>query len=127
MATRATIHIYDKQTHRNIIQIYHHYDGYPEGLGEKLKQYLGNIDKNTNAYPGELHKHFNGVGCFAASLVAYLKDCPGNVYLEPTDDKHGDTEYHYTIYYKDQNNIRLAVEEVIQPYEKTMFERSREK
>lgn len=40
MSTRATIKI----TERNeSFRVYHHCDGYPEGIGEDLKNYLSNI------------------------------------------------------------------------------------
>ena len=124
MATRATVFIFDVQYHRKIVQIYHHYDGYPEGLGEELKQYLENINTETQGL-GELHKDFNGCGCFTASLIAHLKECPGNVYVEPTDVEHGDIEYEYTIYYNSPNDIKLVVEKIPYVYEAvTLFERS---
>tara|TARA_R100000750_G_scaffold34059_1_gene21884 strand:+ start:185 stop:343 length:159 start_codon:yes stop_codon:yes gene_type:complete len=48
MATRAIIRVaereegvsFSEQTDKIRVQIYHHYDGYPEGLGVTLANYL---------------------------------------------------------------------------------------
>ena len=55
MATRATVSIarreegvsFSEKPEKVIVSIYHHYDGYPEGLGVTIADYLGN-KKNNN-------------------------------------------------------------------------------
>ena len=50
MATRATIHVakreegvsFSEKPDKTIVDIYHHWDGYPEGLGVTLADYLEN-------------------------------------------------------------------------------------
>ena len=111
MATRAMISIakreegvsFSIEPHKTIVDIYHHWDGYPEGLGVTLASYLDD-KKVTNGLSGRNdYSVFNGMGCLAASLVAELKDGPGDVYIEPRDS-HGWIEYQYYVwgdYYKD--------------------------
>ena len=97
MATRAMISIAKREEgvsfseipERTIVDIYHHWDGYPEGLGVTLGWYLSG-KRVVNGIGGKDNEDliFNGMGCLAASLVAYLKDGPGNVYIEGRD-QHG--------------------------------------
>ena len=109
MATRAMISIakreegvsFSEEPNKTIVDIYHHWDGYPEGLGVTLASYL-NGKKVTNGLGRDNDNLFNGMGCLAASLVAELKDGPGDVYIEPRES-HSWIDYHYYIwgdYYK---------------------------
>jgi len=110
MATRATISIakreegvsFNKKPNKTIVDIYHHYDGYPEGLGVKLASYLDDYHI-VNGAGREGDTLFNGIGCMAASIIAHLKDGPGNVYIEDKDSPHGWLDYNYYVwgdYYK---------------------------
>ena len=110
MATRATISIakreegvsFNKKPNKTIVDIYHHYDGYPEGLGVKLASYLDDYHI-VNGAGREGDTLFNGIGCMAASIIAHLKDDPGNVYIEDKDSPHGWLDYNYYVwgdYYK---------------------------
>ena len=86
MATRASIKISDCDGNF-IANIYHHYDGYPEGLGQKLIDICnsGFIVNGLNAGNG---KQFNGFNDLACSIVFELKEHSGNgrVYLNTEDD-----------------------------------------
>ena len=58
MATRATISIakreegvsFSEKPEKIIVSIYHHYDGYPEGLGVKLASYLADKKISNGFY-----------------------------------------------------------------------------
>ena len=86
MATRASIKISDCDGNF-IANIYHHYDGYPEGLGQKLIDICnsGFIVNGLNAGNG---KQFNGFNDLACSIVFELKEHSGNgrVYLNNESD-----------------------------------------
>ena len=90
MATRASVKFSDKNGNF-IANIYHHYDGYPEYLGQKLVDLTtapivnGLTMKPDGTRPG-LGEVFNGIGCLVASVVAKLKTEPGNVYMYPESD-----------------------------------------
>ena len=112
MATRAMISIakreegvsFSEEPNQTIVDIYHHWDGYPEGLGVTLASYLdGKRVVNGIGSKDSEDLIFNGMGCLAASLVAYLKDGPGNVYIEGRN-QHSWIDYRYYIwgdYHKD--------------------------
>jgi len=117
MATRAMISIAKREEgvsfseipERTIVDIYHHWDGYPEGLGVTLGWYLSGR-KIVNGISSAMNKDLvnNGMGCLAASLVAYLKDGPGNVYIEDRD-QHGWIEYHYYIWGDEGKTIYISI------------------
>jgi hypothetical protein len=75
MATRASIKISDSDGNF-IANIYHHYDGYPEGLGAKLIEICdsGKIVNGLNVGAG---KQFNGFNDLVCSIVFELKEHSG--------------------------------------------------
>ena len=117
MATRAMISIakreegvsFSKEPNQTIVDIYHHWDGYPEGLGVTLGWYLSG-KKIVNGISSAMNKDLvhNGMGCLAASLVAYLKDGPGNVYIEPRES-HSWIDYHYYIWGDEGKSIYISI------------------
>jgi len=117
MATRAKIHIarreegvsFSEIPEKVIVSIYSHWDGYPEGLGVQLAEYF-NGKKVTNGLGGkDDYDLFNGMGCLAASLVAELKDCPGNVYIEDPERPHGWIDYEYYVWGNDNKGIWISI------------------
>ena len=98
MATRASIKISDSDGNF-VANIYHHYDGYPEGLGAKLIEICdsGKIVNGLSAGPNKL---FNGFHDLACSIVFELKERSGDgrVYLGAEDDfGHCGEDYLYEI------------------------------
>lgn len=81
MSTRATIKVISKG--ENPVWIYHHCDGYPEGVGEELKEILKNISKYVDMYD-------------IANKIIQHQDRFGYQY-ELTPCQHGDEEYGYLI------------------------------
>lgn len=77
MSTRATIRLKEGE---NIVNLYHHHDGYPEGVGADLKDRLNN------------NKNYWDVYSFANLLI---KD--NNDEYELTNGQHGDEAYAYLI------------------------------
>lgn len=95
MSTRATILILEKN--EPDVHIYHHCDGYPEGVGSDLKHYLNSLKHNWRAHD------------IAAALIdgsAIENDRCG---YEPTSCQHGDEEYAYLI---DCDNKTLTCYEI---------------
>ena len=86
MATRASIKISDCDGNF-IANIYHHYDGYPEGLGQKLIN-ICDSGKFVNGLSAGSGKQFNGFNDLACSIVFELKEHSGNgrVYLNTESD-----------------------------------------
>ena len=117
MATRAMISIAKREEgvsfseipERTIVDIYHHWDGYPEGLGVTLGWYLsGKRVVNGISSKDNEDLIFNGMGCLAASLVAHLKDGPGNVYIEGRE-QHTWIDYYYYIWGDDGKSIYISI------------------
>ena len=117
MATRAMISVAKREEgvsfseipDKTIVEIYHHWDGYPEGLGVKLASYLDDM-KITNGISSKDNENylFNGLGCMAASIVAQLKDGPGNVYIE-SRDSHTWIDYEYFVWGDTDKDIWISI------------------
>ena len=119
MATRAIIRIaereegvtFNEMTEKIRVQIYHHYDGYPEGLGCKLAEFLCDF-RVLNGLPVNYFEDIkvaNGMGCLTAQLIAALKEEPGNVYVDYPGQVHGDTEYTYYIWGCEGKDIWMSI------------------
>ena len=117
MATRALISIakredgvsFSEEPNNTIVDIYHHWDGYPEGLGVTLASYLYDKKITNGLSSRDDYDYFNGLGCLAASLVAELKDGPGNVYIEDKDRPHGWLDYKYYVWGDDNKSIWISI------------------
>jgi hypothetical protein len=82
MGTRSMTSVKDEYGDK-IIEMYKQYDGYPEGMGEQLKQFIKSGTLVNGIPVGENKKFFNGMECFAAQLVSHFKQSSGGVYLHP--------------------------------------------
>ena len=107
MATRASIKFKDSDG-RFIANVYHHYDGYPSGLGVKLLELTeGKIVNGLSINP--IERTFNGFGCLVASVIEGLKDRPGNVYLYSESEYGGvGEEYLYEVV-ESENGCQVLV------------------
>ena len=119
MATRAIIRVaereegvsFSEQTDKIRVQIYYHYDGYPEGLGVTLANYL-NPKKIVNGIPLKPTSSVdlaNGMGCLAASLIKHLKEKPGNVYIDYPNAERIDIDYTYYIWGTEGKDIWISI------------------
>ena len=118
MATRALINFVEREDgvsfseHPGVdkihVQIYHHYDGYPEGLGVKLANFLDGYDVTNGLSTGYQGPVANGMGCLAAQTVSYLKDEPGNVYLYKPTEKDWE-DYEYFVWVKDHAELWISI------------------
>jgi hypothetical protein len=107
MGTRSLTFVYDtykarngRAVHRPIINLYRQYDGYPEGHGQELVQFLKQFNLvNGMGLSEDTRKVANGMGCLAAQLVSNFKgNEAGQFYLYPTDAKDCGQDYEYHIY-----------------------------
>ena len=107
MATRASVIF--KEEGEPMFAMYKHWDGYPEGFGEKLKKIIAK-GKLINGLEGEpkLGEVFNGVGCMFATIIAKLKSEPGDVYICHIDQvgNHGE-DYIYEVNEKGEVSWKL--------------------
>ena len=118
MATRALINFVEREDgvsfseHPDVdkihVQIYHHWDGYPQGLGVKLANFLDGYDVTNGLSTGYQGPVANGMGCLAAQTVSYLKDEPGNVYLRKPIEKDWE-DYEYFVWVKDHAELWISI------------------
>jgi hypothetical protein len=117
MATRAKIHIARREEgvsfsdipEKVMVSIYNHWDGYPEGLGVQLAEYFNGKVVTNGLGSRDDYDAFNGMGCLAASLIAELKDGPGNVYIEDPECPHTWIDYEYYVWGDDGKDIWISI------------------
>lgn len=98
MGTRSLTRVRDDK--KIIVNIYRQMDGYPEGQGIDISNFLQDrVIGNGISYPAP-EKFSNGVHDLAAQLVAHLKnDSPvGGIYLYHPDEIDCGEEYIYDVF-----------------------------
>ena len=116
MGTRATIKIarreegvsFSEKPEKKLVSIYNQYDGYPEGLGVTIANYLDG-KRIVNGIGGDRSAVFNGLGCLAASLIAELKEEAGNIYIEDPEKPNGWIDYEYYVWGDDHKDIWISI------------------
>ena len=97
MGTRSITRIQENGV--TLTAIYRQFDGYISGHGKDLANFLRGRTIVNGYVPGTESSVFNGPGCLAANLIAFLKRpeycAAGNIYIYPTDAF--DEEYSYDI------------------------------
>ena len=96
MGTRSLTFVYDSGN--PIMCMYRQFDGYPEGHGQELAEFLNTLQVG-NGISGNpnLFEFANGMGCLAAQMIVWFKKTPGGFYIHPVDlnqDCWQDYEYH---------------------------------
>ena len=90
------------------VQIYNHYDSYPEGLGLDLAKFMRDF-RVVNGLGSDLpDKIANGMGCLAAQIVGLLKDGPGNIYLHKPQEKDWE-DYEYFVWVKEHAELWISI------------------
>ncbi len=95
MGTRSLTHV--AEDGETILTLYKQYDGYLDGHGLDLAEFLKDISI-VNGISSNATKIANGMGCLSAQLVAHLKNSPGNLYIYPPNSKDCWEEYTYHVY-----------------------------
>lgn len=106
-----------KNVRKSYVNMYRQFDGYMEGMGVDLAEFLLPFTIVNGISLNEDRKIANGSGCLAAQLVAHFKEAAGGIYLHQTEGKPGACweEYIYTIFITDdqkKDNIIIAVYDV---------------
>lgn len=95
MSTRCTILI-KNESEKEEVRLYHHHDGYPEGVGESLKRFLEK----------KIAKHLWSVSQWDVYQMAnqlikgeckYRDEADPDMGYELTSGQHGDENYGYII------------------------------
>ena len=100
MGTRSLTRVFDEWSEEEIVRIYRQMDGYPTGHGLELAEFCDGMVIVNGISSDTPEKAANGMGCFAAQLVKYLKEDIGSIYLEaihPFSSGDYGEEYEYQI------------------------------
>lgn len=103
MSTRALTRVRDE--FGIVMCLYRHSDGYPEGHGRELVEFLDGFAVVDGLFGGKIA---NGASCLAAQIVAHFKRGPGQFYLWPPDCDSSDCEYVYDVRAVTDNPIRIT-------------------
>ena len=111
MGTRSLTTFVDDHTQEEIVVMYRQYDGYPEGHGKDLINFL-----NKMKFDNQLTY---GISCLSAQVISHFKKRAGDFYLHTADTRDYGEEFVYTIYSKD-NELKVKVEDVYE--DKVLFD-----
>lgn len=95
MGTRSLTFVYEEN--KPIVNMYRQFDGYPEGHGAELAEFLCS-GKLVNGFSETTTKQFNGMGCLAAQMIANFKNTVGGFYIHPVTSTDCWQEYEYHVY-----------------------------
>jgi len=91
--------------------MYRQMDGYLEGHGQDLAEFLSQFTIVNGISIDETRKIANGIDCLAAQMFAHFKDGPGHIYcMHPSAQDCGE-EYIYEIE-KDGEDILITVYDI---------------
>ena len=97
------------QSTKELVVIYKQTDGYPEGMGMKLANFLIGYKIINGIPPDPDPKSANGMHDLAAQLVAALMNGIGEIYLHPSGTRDVWEEFIYYIYLGPDNILRIQV------------------
>ena len=95
MGTRSLTFVYDGD--KPIINMYRQYDGYLEGHGLELAEFLMSGEM-VNGFSDDNAKQFNGMGCLAAQMIVHFKKSVGGFYIHAVTDTECWQDYEYHVY-----------------------------
>lgn len=103
MGTRSKISFikrYDKGINEHLVSVYQQYDGYIEGVGYELANYLKS-KKIINGIPGgvDTSNLANGFECLVAQFIRDFKVDVGGLYITTEDNYQ---EYNYNVIFDEQ-------------------------
>lgn len=108
MGTRSTITFYQKTNGKilPLVNIYQQYDGYLEGVGKDLCEWLKNKIIVNGISPFDVGDIANGVGCLVAQFIKDKKDRVGNLYINPIGEGQDYCDYNYSVVIEDAYSKR---------------------
>ena len=96
MGTRALTIFMDEG--KELVVMYKQFDGYPDGLGVELAEFLKDFIMVNGIGVNDTGKKIaNGMGCLAAQVIAHWKEGAGGVYLYPAGTRDVWEEFEYII------------------------------
>jgi len=98
-----------KEIRTPIICMYKQYDGYLEGYGQELAEFLSPFYIVNGMSLKEERQIANGIGCLSAQLVSHFKNEAGGIYLYPPDSEDCGEEYTYLIEENKNSQITIKI------------------
>jgi hypothetical protein len=95
MGTRSTVKFYSDN--EIMVAIYQQYDGYLEGKGKELAEFLTRIRIINGIKMTDNENVANGAGCLAAQYIVAVKKGVGGAYITNLSDEQ---EYNYRVFIK---------------------------
>jgi len=92
-----------KKKQVKIVTMYRQMDGYPEGHGIDLADFLAGGTMVNGISLNEERLVFNGMGCLSAQVVAYFKDGAGGIYLHRGGTTNCWEQYKYEVIVDEDN------------------------
>ena len=116
MGTRCLTVLYDTKypdaEAEEIAVLYRQMDGYPDGHGAELTEFLENMVVVNGINMAETRRIANGGSCLAAQIVAHFKTDAGRFYLYPAGTRGAGEEYIYYVRPQEDGTILVETEEV---------------
>ena len=100
-----------KKVKNEIVTMYRQYDGYMEGHGKDLADFLAGGEL-VNGIGMDDKVVFNGMGCLSAQVVAHFKDGAGGFYLQRANKNSGENYRYKVIGDLETKEITIEVFEV---------------
>jgi len=120
MGTSAAIRFKYEGDNTILVNVYHHYNGYIEGVGHDLAEFLlsKKIVNGITCFD-DMNTIANGFSCLIAQYISNVKKGPGKIYIYP---QHFKGDYNYDVVYNGcKNEIYIKV---TTHYGKVLFEGS---
>ena len=110
MGTRSLTIFNDTWNDEEIAVFYRQFDGYPEGHGNDLLDFLNGMNIVNGISGKENRKIANGMECLSDMIVSHFKDGTGNFYLHSAGTRDIGEEFIYTLYYND-SDLKVKVQD----------------
>jgi hypothetical protein len=103
MGTRSLTTFNDEWKNEEIAVIYRQYDGYPQGHGRELFEFLNEMVIVNGISLNGPPKIANGMDCLAAQVISHFKGSEvGGIYLHKSGTRDIGEQYIYTIYINEE-------------------------
>lgn len=97
---------------KEICVLYRQYDGYLEGHGKDLAEFLNGFTVVNGFNDKTPERAANGNECLAGQIIAHFKEGIGHFYLYPAYQRNCDEEYIYYVDYKQGAEITITACEI---------------
>ena len=113
MGTRSLTKILSGKKEEPITCMYRQFDGYLDGHGQELAEWLSEYTVVNGISIDETRKVANGMDCLAAQMFVHFKEDAGGIYCMHPDASDCGEEYLYKIKEGENGEILLSVYDTV--------------